>query len=151
MVVKRSCASKPKGGESDECKPIDQPSFVKTVFCQTCEENGCNADISTDYASLSGDFPSKELHQYTPKPDDHVPNNQDNEEEYYSNVDDIGKDADRHGNLVTHPDRATEKVHHNPDPEMYDPKGNSAERIFSSSCIVALVSAAVLIVTACSQ
>lgn len=55
---------------------------------------------------------------------------------------DIGKDAGRRGSLITHIEQQTDKVTHQPDPEMENGMGSSASQ---SSVLSALtvVSAAV--------
>ena len=123
MVVKRSCAVEALDRVGEDCRSQDTPSFVKTVFCQTCVTDGCNGQISTDYESLADDFPPGELTQFIHKEqepqedpklqieDDEEEVDEEEEEEGDDDEDNnIAKDAARRGNLVTRPEVQTEKA-----------------------------------------
>lgn len=136
--MKRSCATESIHG-GDDCKSSSSPSFVKTVFCETCRKDRCNGHISTDYTEFTDAFPPGELNQFTPTPRPEEPPLEEDLDDMDED-NDIGKDAGRRGNLVTHPEHQTDKVTHQPDPEMEIGNGNSASQssVLSALTVVSL-------------
>lgn len=147
VVVKRSCGLESRSGHGEECKTTNGgPSFVKTVFCETCRKDGCNGFISTDYTALADEFPANEIKKLVEQlpldTEDDMDEEDDDAEAGDEEDNDIGRDASRRGNLVTKPEHQTEEVYHAKDPELME-EGNAADQksLFS---VLALVSVALL-------
>lgn len=153
VVVKRTCAIESRTEVGEECAPVDTPSYVKTVFCETCRTDGCNANIATDYFALEDEFPLDELRKIqsqAPVLEDHntsvfdVDNGEeDDDEDEDAEDNDIARDAGRRGSLVTHQDHRTETVHHAVDPELTQ-NGNSAAESTMIFSTLSLVSSTIL-------
>lgn len=124
--MKRSCAYEPIHAKGSDCEGTGSPSYVRTVFCDTCRTDGCNGHISTDYNALTDDFPSQEINKFT-VPSFPLKEVEGDEEEDLDEEDGtIGNDVFRGQKLMTKPDTQTEKVFHAEDPELNE--GNSAEK-----------------------
>lgn len=137
-MVKRTCAIEARSEVGEECAPTDTPSYVRTVFCETCRTDGCNANIATDYVALEDEFPLDELRKVQAnnptQTEDNVMSEEDNEDEDEDGADDdlmndIGRRSGMRESLVTQQDHRTEAVHHAVDPELSQDKPSSAESL----------------------